>query len=223
MAVLFDLDGTLIDTAPDFHTALHSFAKTEGLKILDIVDYEYLRKIVSDGSKAILKNTIDGFQDEVPQEMITSFIKHYRETNFKDSTLFPGIQNILDILDKHGIKWGVVTNKPGFLTEPLMDIMSIQPAPSCIISGDSAQRSKPHPDPMLMACKQINAEPSSCIYVGDAKRDIQAAHSCDMPAIAVEYGYIKDENKPQLWNADYLVSNTEELENTIKKHFGWQL
>lgn len=223
MAVLFDLDGTLIDTAPDFYEALINFSAKYNLDILPNVDFNFLRSIVSDGSRTILKNTISGYDDLLTNDAcVNNFISCYKETKFLGSKLFQGMQEILKVIESNDMSWGIVTNKPEYLTFPLLTTLNILPKPSCVVSGDSAAKAKPHPDPIIMACDILGVEPKECIYVGDAIRDIQAAQSCNMPAIAVEYGYIKYDDDPKLWNADYLAADTSALLKTLYTHFGWQ-
>ncbi|MBT4964229.1 MAG: HAD-IA family hydrolase [Francisellaceae bacterium] len=218
MAVLFDLDGTLVDTAPDFHEALITFSHEHNVMIKPEVDYEYLRNLVSNGSKSILINTL--CIDSLPEYFVPSFISHYSNTCYQHSVLFPDMQDILNTLKGNNIPWGIVTNKPHKLTTALLKVLKILPAPHCVISGDSAPRAKPYPDPILMACDNIKLSPENCIYVGDAKRDIDAAHSCNMPAIAVEYGYIGKDDNPKTWNADIIVSSVKELKGELLNHFG---
>ncbi|HYM47168.1 MAG TPA: HAD-IA family hydrolase, partial [Burkholderiaceae bacterium] len=170
--VFFDLDGTLADTAPDLAYALNALLQEHGRAALP---FESIRPIASHGSPGLLKLGF-GVTSEHPQypALRERFLELYSTHLSRETKLFPGMPEVLTELGRRGVKWGVVTNKPAFLTEPLMHALNPTPAPACIVSGDSTSQRKPHPEPMLHACQRSGSQATECLFVGDAERDIQA-------------------------------------------------
>lgn len=207
--VLFDLDGTLVDTAPDLGFALNTLLEQEGHKPLD---HALIRPVASHGSAGLLKL---GFgiekEDPIYPALQQRFLSVYAENIARESTLFIGMQQVLDGLTANNIRWGVVTNKPSFLTIPLMEALQLTEAAACIVSADTTPHSKPHPAPMLHACELVDAKPIDCIYIGDAERDIQAAHNAHMRSVVALYGYIADSDKPETWQADCMINHPHEI------------
>lgn len=208
-AILFDLDGTLVDTAPDLAWVLNQQRQMHGLIEMP---FDLIRPWASHGTAGLLQA---GFAIEPDHpaydELREEYLRMFSEHDNQYSTLFPGMMELLDELERRGIPWGIVTNKPGWLTAPLLDRLGLDTRAACIISGDSCERSKPHPDPLMLACAQLDLPADSCVYIGDAERDIQAAHACGMPAILAEYGYIGPHDDPENWEAEGVIAIPTDL------------
>lgn len=207
--VLFDLDGTLIDTAPDMANALNILLNEEGCKTLN---HETIRPVVSNGSVALVEL---GFPEldcgDTKERLKKRYLDIYEEKLCIDSVLFPGMEKLLNEIEKQNMNWGVVTNKPGWLTEPLMLQIGLTERASCIISGDTTNNRKPHPEPMYLACKESNSKPENCIYIGDAQRDIQAGKNAGMKTVVANYGYIGEWENTEDWGADFEIDNPEDM------------
>ena len=201
--VLFDLDGTLADTAPDIGFALNTLLDEQGRAPLP---YPVIRPVVSHGSNALvtlgfgLRQGDAGF-DALKQRFLSIYESHLAV----DTRLFPGMAELLETLTAHGRNWGVVTNKPGWLTEPLLQQLGVAEQAACIISGDTTAHRKPHPEPMLLASRQAGSEPGQCLYVGDAQRDIEAGRNAGMFTLVAQFGYIGADEQPQQWGADAMI------------------
>ncbi|MCR4332783.1 MAG: HAD-IA family hydrolase, partial [Sulfuricaulis sp.] len=170
--VLFDLDGTLADTAPDLAHALNTLLVEEGKPALP---YETIRPEVSHGATALIKLGFGaGPGDTGFDRLRERFLALYSADLCLHTKPFSGIEPLLKTLQQQGINWGIVTNKPAFLTDPLVASLNLAPAPACVVSGDTVANRKPHPEPMLHACTAAGSRPEQCLYVGDAERDIQA-------------------------------------------------
>jgi N-acetyl-D-muramate 6-phosphate phosphatase len=209
-AALFDLDGTLLDTAPDIATAMNALLREQSRPELA---FGSIRPHVSHGSVAVVKA---GFADvsEVEFERLRlRFLDLYRESVAVATRLFPGFEATLESLERARIPWGVVTNKPGWLTDPLLDALDLSRRAGCVISGDSMPERKPHPRPLLVAAGLLNVAAEHCVYVGDALRDIKAARAAGMLALGASFGYIGPDDQPETWCADGWLSAPEELLN----------
>ena len=195
--VLFDLDGTLADTAPDLANALNYVLKKHHYTPLP---YEKIRPIVSHGGIALI--TL-GFGEEHPEfdTFYKELLDHYLNNIANETTLFPGMDQLLLALEKENINWGVVTNKPAWLTEPLLDALDLTARAVTIVSGDTLEQRKPHPAPLLHACQQAGSKAEECIYVGDAERDIEAGNRAGMLSLVALFGYIADTDTPNDWGA----------------------
>ncbi len=205
---LFDLDGTLVDTAPDLGHAANLVRGECGLPPLPLIDY---RPAASSGARGLLKVGLGMTPDhpEFPQRR-DSFLAHYRAGLSRDSKPFPGVLELLLAIELQPARWGVVTNKPGWLTQPLMADLKLAARAACIISGDSTPNPKPAPDPILLACEQLGVKPGDCVYVGDDLRDIDAARAAQMRSVAAGWGYEGSTPIAQ-WNADYLAPGVTDL------------
>ncbi|QQS54912.1 MAG: HAD-IA family hydrolase [Candidatus Competibacteraceae bacterium] len=207
--VLFDLDGTLLDTAPDMTVALNRLRRERDLPDLPV---EAIRPTVSHGSPGMLKA---GFgltpDDPLYAELNPRFLALYREAIAVKTTLFPGMADVLDYLEAGAIRWGVVTNKPGWLTEPLLKALDLWPRMACVVSGDTLNARKPDPEPLLYACARIGALPGRSLYVGDAERDILAGRQAGMTALVAGFGYLGAEDRPECWNADGFLRRPSDL------------
>ena len=199
-AVLFDLDGTLADTAPDLGHALNLQRERHGLPPLP---QEIIRPYASHGTVGLFDI---GFgltpQDARFAPMREEYLALYTANLCLHTTLFPGMAELLAALEARNISWGVVTNKPARFTEPLLELLGLSKRAASIISGDTCAHPKPHPEPLLCAAREIGVAPQSCLYVGDAERDIEAARAAGMSALIADYGYLSAEDRPETWGAD---------------------
>jgi phosphoglycolate phosphatase len=207
-AVLFDLDGTLVDTAPDLGYALNLQRVRHGLPSL--AD-EVIRPQASHGARGLLGIGFDLHPDDSRfAHMREEFLELYAANICRHSRPFPGILELLDALEQRGLAWGVVTNKPARFTEPLMSILDLAERATCIVSGDTCPQPKPHPAPMLAAAELCGATPAQCLYLGDAERDIEAARAAAMPALVAAWGYIDASDKPHTWGAHAQIHHPAE-------------
>ena len=207
--VLFDLDGTLADTAPDLATSLNILRREEGLEELP---YGQIRAHVSNGSSALIRIGFDSDEREPDFERRRlRLLDIYRQHLCVDTRLFPGMAAVLDELERRRCRWGIVTNKPGWLTEPLVAAMGLAGRAACIVSGDTVSRRKPHPEPLLHAAAMTGVMPGECVYIGDASRDVLAGHEAGMGTLVALYGYIVEGDDPRGWGADALIEMPEEV------------
>lgn len=202
--VLFDLDGTFADTAPDLANALNRTLENHGKTALPL---EQIRPAVSHGAAALIQLGF-GLQpgDEPFEALRQELIGYYSEDLSSETTLFPGMKEVLDQLESSGLRWGIVTNKPARLTDPLMEQMGMHERAACIVSGDTTNNSKPHPEPMLHACRLAGSQADQCLYLGDAKRDIEAGENAGMTTLVALFGYLGDDDHPERWNADGMIA-----------------
>ena len=214
-AVMFDLDGTLLDTAPDFIAVVNTLLQENKR---DELPHHIIRASVSNGSKAMvmmafaIEETHENFQPLRARllELYTQHIAVFTKP-------FPGIQDLLDKLAKHNIAWGIATNKPAAYTAPLMEQLNMLPAPAIVICPDHVQDSKPHPESLFLAAKELGCTPQEIIYIGDHQRDIECGKRAESITIAAAYGYVGDENIDN-WQADYRVEHAEEIWPIIQKY-----
>jgi N-acetyl-D-muramate 6-phosphate phosphatase len=214
--VLFDLDGTLADTAPDMTHALNLLLREEGFHPLP---YDLVRPHVSHGATALVRLGFVLAPDDTRLERLRKrFLEIYADNLCRETRLFPGIVELLNALATRGLNWGVVTNKPGYLSEPLLAQLGVNRSAVCIVSGDTTENRKPHPEPMLHACTQAGSRAAQCVYVGDAERDIQAGKHAGMKTLVALFGYIPDDESPELWGADALIRAPMEVIDWLKAH-----
>lgn len=207
-AVLFDLDGTLLDTAPDMVAALNQVRAEESQSILP---YSQARAFVSNGALGLLRFAFGDMDDGTRDRLHRRFLDIYASRLAVATTLFAGMADVLAELECVGVPWGVVTNKPTRLTEPLLTQLGLRARCACVVSGDTTARRKPHPQPLLHALEVIAAPAMQAIYVGDAERDIAAGRAAGMRTVAALYGYIPPDETPLDWGADQLISAPAEL------------
>jgi phosphoglycolate phosphatase len=207
-AVLFDLDGTFADTAPDLGGAINSMRRARGLPDLPSAT---TRPVTSHGARGLLKVGF-GIGAEHPdyRAMREEFLALYERGICRDTRLFPGTAELLDAIEGRGLRWGIVTNKAERLARLLLAELQVSARAACIIGGDSTPSLKPHPAPLLAACRTIGEEAQACIYAGDDRRDIEAAHAAGMKAAAVRWGYLNGDD-PSTWGADWLLENPLDL------------
>lgn len=216
-AVLFDLDGTLLDTAPDFIVVLNQLRQQEQLPPLPD---GMIRSAVSNGSRALVtlgfgkKEGDPGFSSLL-QRLLDLYLAHLAERTVP----FAGIEVLLNTLLANNIPWGIVTNKPEAFTLPLMQAFNHLPPPAAVICPDHVRKSKPDPEAILLACAKIGCDPSEAIYIGDHKRDIVAGQRAGMPTIACNYGYIDASENPASWGADHLIQSAAEIWPLLRQQY----
>ena len=198
-AVLFDMDGTLLDTAPDMVSALNPLRAEEALPPMA---YEAVRSAVSHGAVRVVSTGFPDASAEKSSALQRRFLEIYRGSLSRGTRLFPGMGEVLDSLADRRLKAGIVTNKAGWLTEPLLEEMGLRERFDCVVSGDTLAERKPHPLPLLHAAKLVGVAPGECIYVGDAERDVQAAHAAGMAALVANYGYLRADEDSRAWGGD---------------------
>ena len=214
-AVLFDLDGTLADTALDLGGALNTVLRRHNLPEKSIAE---IRPYASHGVAGLLKIGV-GMTAEHPdfaawrQECLEAYSLCYADK----TTLFDGVNEMIAELDKRGIKWGIITNKPMRFTDKLVPKLGFIIPPAVVVSGDTCGEPKPSVKPMLYACGQIHADPQHTLYIGDAERDIQAGRNAGMTTVLAEWGYISDEDDTDSWQPDYRIPAPIGLLGTLNK------
>lgn len=215
-AVFFDLDGTLLDTAPDLAKAINQLLESEGRQALPYAD---IRRVVSDGAYALLKLGfgIERDHEDTPA-LRQKLLDFYLQDLSSGTHPFPGIHALIERFAEHNLNWGIVTNKPWTYAEPLMQRFEFAVAPSCLICPDHVQDRKPHPEALLLACEQTGCKANEAIYVGDHLRDIECGNRAGMPTIAVSYGYIAEDDCHTQWGADHLADNANELWPIIQRY-----
>jgi len=213
--ILFDLDGTLADTADDLANALNAIRLKHGLTTLP---NEVIRPTVSLGGNAMIKLAFDLEEGDTGFELIRDeFLNYYRANIAQETCLFEGMEELLNSLESENKPWGIVTNKPSWLTDPLVKAMSLDKRAACLISGDTLEHRKPHPAPILHACKLMQSNPATTIYIGDAQRDIEAGRRAGTKTLIALYGYIDDGDNPADWRADGMVSSPFEIHDKLSE------
>jgi phosphoglycolate phosphatase len=207
--VLFDLDGTLADTAPDLAGALNKMRADRGLPAMPL---EPLRRMASSGARGLvgvgfgLKPGDAGYEEHK-----TEFLDNYQAALCVHSRLFDGIDGLLAALESRGLPWGVVTNKASRFTDPLARLIGFAGRATCVVSGDTTPHAKPHPAPLLHAAELCKVPASACIYVGDDLRDVQAGRAAGMKTLAVTWGYLGVGEPPHAWGADAVIDTPADV------------
>jgi len=210
--ILFDLDGTLIDTAPEMHLALNVLLEEEGLKSLS---YEFIRPYVSHGVMGIFKNVFED-NPKVGRRRFKKYLDIYENYLGINAKMFQGMNEVIVAIEKQNIHWGVVTNKSERFAKPLLKKLNLLDRTSCLVCGDTTAYLKPDPEPINHALSLLNIKNvDKSFYVGDSKKDIDAAKSAGIKSIACTYGYICDEENPQEWHADFYVNYPLEILDVI--------
>lgn len=209
-AVLFDLDGTLCDTALDFTLAVNRLLTEENRSTLSLTQ---VRNQVSNGALAIIQLAFPDIQHEgIQLSLRNRMVDFYKEHITWHTRLYAGMELILAQLAQHNTPWGVITNKPEALTLQIMKGLNLSSfLPHSIVGGDTLAFSKPHPAPLLLAAKQCAAKPDQCLYIGDHRRDIEAARAAGMTAVAVSFGYLATDDNPHHWGADAVIDSPYNL------------
>ena len=212
-AVLFDLDGTLADTSPDMTDALNILFQRYNKPTLD---YQSVRPHTSRGSVAMIQLGFDEpLEEQHSMQLRDEFLEIYAENLCKQTKLFPGIDELLDSLDEFEIPWGIVTNKPGALAEPLVQELGIAFRAVCMVSGDSLSRRKPDPDQLYHAANMLGVSEQNTVYMGDDPRDVQAGKAAGMQTAVAAYGYIQDNQNPENWGSDVVLQHALHLKDWL--------
>ena len=208
-AVLFDLDGTLVDTAPDMGAALNNLLIEENLAPLPIAT---IRPFVSQGGLVLVQLGFAGKVNEQDIEALRQrFLHHYRAIIADESRLFDGYEAILGELEKRRVPWGIVTNKPEWLTHPLLEQLGLDSRARVVIGGDTLEQRKPHPLPLQVAAQRMGVDCNNCIFVGDDERDVVAGRAANMKTLIAAYGYIETNTEIRAWNADGIIDQPADL------------
>lgn len=214
-AVLFDLDGTLLDTAPDLAGAVNDLRLEAGCAALEL---SQLAPMCSFGARGMLQTGLGLYPDDDGyRETYDRYIERYRKRMTTDTRPFEGMRGVIREIGASGWRWGVVTNKFESLALPIMDAMAFEPAPACIVGGDSAGRPKPDPASILLACERAGLDRSRCIYIGDSARDMQAAAAAGMQRIGVGFGYIPPGDDIHAWDASRIVLTVSGMAGAIRE------
>lgn len=218
MTILFDLDGTLLDTAPDFAKAINQLLEENKKAPIEL---DTVRGHISHGSREAVKRAFEIHEEHPEIEDLTQrFINYYEKTvPHSQAEFFPGMIELLQSIEDLGVDWGVVTNKPGFLTEPLLKSLQLHHRAKCIVSGDTTPHLKPHPAPLFKACEILSVRPEDCLYVGDAERDIIAGNKAGMTTIVALFGYIPSLEEAMQWEANHFVKHSADILPQVEK---WQ-
>ena len=224
--VLFDLDGTVLDTAPDLVASANWALVTEGLPPCPL---DEAKPYISGGARTMLSywivktveqrpvfnfpmvNEVSAEHDDLFSRLIDRMLVHYEANVANQTAYFSGMESVLDALDDRGLPWGIVTNKQSRLTNPLAEALKLSQRTPCIISGDTTPKSKPHPLPLLEASQRLGVDPGYCVYVGDSARDIEAGRRAGMATLAALYGYIAEGEDVDAWGADDALESPVDL------------
>lgn len=214
-AVLFDMDGTLLDTAPDFIAVAQAMRLARGLT--PVADQQ-IRDVVSGGARAMVLSAfdVDPMSDEF-ETLRLEFLERYQSHCAVYSRLYDGMEQLLQDIEQAKLIWGVVTNKPLRFAEPIMQQLGLASRSSVLVCPDHVSRSKPDPEPMLLACRTLQLDPSNVLFVGDDLRDIESGRAAGSKTAAVRYGYIHPDDNPGLWGADVVVDNPLELRSVLDR------
>lgn len=217
-AVLFDLDGTLIDTAQDFATVLNRMRSDRDLEALP---FPAVRAVVSDGARALVTLGFGVAEGENGFEALREELLALYEHHLADqSALFPGMDEVLEWLERQQLMWGIVTNKPVRYAAPLVEALGLADRCRALICPDHVQQRKPDPEGLLMACRQFGCDPATTIYVGDHRRDIEAGRHAGMLTVGCSYGYLQDPLEFDLWGADLVITHARELIDWLAPRIG---
>jgi phosphoglycolate phosphatase len=213
--VLFDLDGTVLDTAPDMVGALQTMQRDFGVAP---VNYETARNTISaNGSVGLVALAFPDAGEDEHHDLLCEYVERYRNRLSTETVLFPGIEILLQTLDDGDLPWGIITNKPEGLSRQLLDELDLAERCNCIIGGDTLPVKKPEPEPLLLGAEYANVEPHRALYIGDAERDIEAGRRAGMATIAAAYGYIHEDDDPREWEPDAIVLSPQELTQMVLK------
>ncbi len=207
--ILFDLDGTLADTAPDLIDSLNRSLQKHDYNPVNVAE---IKPYISLGAAAMVEHSLNNnCSERQKSSIVNAMLENYQQNNGQHTRLYTGMAELLKMLENKGIKWGVVTNKRKRFTIPLMKALKLTSRAACIISGDTTANSKPHPEPMLTACKHADVDPGQCLYIGDAAHDIEAGKKAGMKTMVAAYGYLKADDNPLSWKADALINSPAEI------------
>jgi 2-phosphoglycolate phosphatase len=205
--VLFDLDGTLLDSAPDLYAALVAQCAEEGI---DSPPYAPVRQVVSRGARAVLRCAFAQRGEPALEALVPRYLQLYQQGMAQQTAAFDGVDDLLARIEARGLRWGIVTNKAAWLTDELVERIGWTARASSVISGDTLSVKKPDPAPVLLACKQSGLTPAHTLFVGDDRRDVQAGAAAGLFTVAVTWGYL-DGGDPHDWGADAVLDHPAEL------------
>lgn len=207
--ILFDLDGTLADTAPDLAYALNQTLALHGKEPLN---FEQIRPHVSHGGIALIRAGF-GIEPDHPEfeKYRQDLLAIYLDNIARETALFPGMDEVISFFERNNLSWGIVTNKPDWLTDPLMEKMGLTERAACIVSGNTTDNSKPHPEPILHACRLVGFKPDESLYIGDAERDIEAGRRAGTATLTALFGYLTEADQPDEWGADGTIDHPIEI------------
>ena len=211
-AILFDFDGTLADTSEDMVNCLNILLKNHGKKDVRLSE---AKNFISKGAGGLIDFSCPELSRSERKTYVNEYLEIYKNNMFIKTHLFDGIIDIIENLTVKNYKWGIVTNKPSYLVNPIVEMLNFHHKPSCIVAGDTLAVKKPNPEPLLYAAKLIKCDPIFCAYVGDDVRDITAANKAGMVSVAAMYGFIEDLNKVIEWGCDYKINTPSDLKNLI--------
>lgn len=210
--VLFDLDGTLLDSAPDLYAALLAQCEEEGVTP---PPYAPVREVVSRGATAVLRCAFAARGDAAIDALVPRYLALYQRVMAQQTRTFDGIDDLLARIEAQGWRWGIVTNKAGFLTDELVRRIGWSERASAVVAGDTLPVKKPDPAPVLLACERAGLEPARCLFVGDDRRDIQAGAGAGLYTVAVSWGYL-DGGDPHEWGADVVLDTPMQLATLLQ-------
>jgi 2-phosphoglycolate phosphatase len=215
-AVFFDLDGTLLDSAPDFFNAMHQL--TDEYQLPRISE-QAIRETVSDGARALttlafnLQSDAFGFQERNQR-----LLDIYFEQLGQHCVLFPGMEQLLNNIKSAPLFWGIITNKPSRYTDPILEKLALSTPPNLVICPDHVSKAKPDPEALILACNKVGCRPEEAIYIGDHQRDIDCGRAAGSPTIAVSFGYIHRDDDINNWQADHIAHNSNDIWNIIRSY-----
>ena len=212
-AVLFDLDGTLLDSAPDLVAALNHVRESETLPPLGVAE---MSSYVSHGAVGLLNAGLPAADNATFESRRARFLDHYAENLYRESSLYEGVSELIDFLNISGIPWGIVTNKTEALTLPILEAAHLKTTISCVVCGDTLRRSKPDPAPVSLACSILNVPPENTLVVGDDSRDLAAGKAAGTQTAAVHYGYGSSELDEQLVAGSFQIHHPSDLITLVK-------
>ena len=210
--VLFDLDGTLLDSATDLYAALQT--QCDEMQVA-VPPYAMVREVVSRGSRAILRCAFPDLDDDGLMQLVPHYLELYQAVMAQHTHSFDGIDELLAAIEAQGLAWGIVTNKPGFLTDDLVQRIGWAGRAAAVVSGDTLPVKKPDPAPVLLACERAGLDPARCLFVGDDRRDVQAGEAAGMYTVAVRWGYL-DGGDPHAWGADLVLDHPADLTRRLQ-------
>jgi len=214
-ALLFDLDGTLLDTAPDFAFVVNTLLERHGRAPQP---YARIRQTVSDGARGMVHGAF-GYGDDDPafeplrRELLSLYTSHLAD----NTRLFDGMETVLQFCETQGIAWGVVTNKPSVYAVPLMRALNLDRRCAALVCPDHVKNRKPDPESLLLACRQIGCAPEATLYAGDHRRDIEAGHNAGMQTVACAYGYVHRDDPCDNWNAEFIMQQPRDMLDIVQR------
>jgi N-acetyl-D-muramate 6-phosphate phosphatase len=208
-AVLFDLDGTLIDSAPDLAGAANDMRVERGLPPLP---YAQLRPMVGTGARGMVGRAFGAAPGDAEFESLREeFLSRYEVRMAQETRVFEAMAPVLERLRSHGLPWGIVTNKATRFSEPLVVAMGLHDSSATLVCGDTTPHAKPHPEPLLEAARRLGLAAADCVYVGDDLRDVQAGRAAGMTTVAAAWGYLGEGEAIEAWGADHVIQSPDEL------------